>query len=365
MRNDTVLVYAGRGSSHSWVWLADLFDATGFTGARFVDSAELEQGLGLTPSLAIVSGGDGFEIAYSLSGGAFASLTSYIEGGGCYMGICAGAYIPLPSKIKPFSELNLSDTRIMNVRDGHSGHDRASPRESIRYGSCDVFHPVRGEVVVGDGSRAFPAPVYGGPVFCEPATDQVLLRYHGFTPRTTFQVAASEATKLMLGRPAVIGCTYGEGRLVLCGPHLEYPGYGDANGFFIRIAGLSSGDFSSQPFTTETQESTAIDRSLADLKIAILGLERESFVLGRKQWDGSRMLELANAIARRKKSLEEDTAQAVSIILDRSREGLLSAGPDGVSDSDAAPGLLVEAARITVDSHFRALRDEFILGDSH
>ena len=365
MSDRMVLIYAGKGSSHSWIWLADLLEANGVFSASFTSATNFARGLERSPSMAVVSGGDGFEIASALSGKGFEALKEYVSSGGRYFGICAGAYIPLPSRIEPFRGLNMSLTKIRNTREAPSDMDVISPRMAVKYGSCSVFHPVRGEVMVGDDKETLAAPIYGGPVFGEPEADRVVLRYQSFTPRTTFQVERSLAEQTMIGHPAVIECVHSDGQLVLAGPHLEHPGYRTANELFLRLACLPR---RRNVRSSRMRESTAyepLDESLADLKVAILGMENDSFVHGAKQWDGSRMLELVQAIVRRRMHLGSNDAQTVSELLIRTRENLMSAGPEGFPDEDAAPELLVEAARVTVEARFRAARDEFILGDSH
>ncbi|MDH3364382.1 MAG: BPL-N domain-containing protein [Thermoplasmata archaeon] len=366
MSDETVLVYVGKGSSHSWVWLADLFEARGMLDVSFVDAAGFVRGLDDTPSLAVISGGDGFEIASSLSGFGFNALREFIGRGGRYLGICAGAYLPLPSRVEPFSQLNLSNTRIRNIRMEPTTSTEPSPRLAVRYGSCSVFHPVRGEMVIGNGTDTLIAPIYGGPVFSEPTVDRPVLRYLSFTPRTTLQANLRMAEEVVIGHPAVVKCNFGDGQLILAGPHLEHPEFREANDCFMRLARLPDQDRPRHDLLSRAKsETTTLDRSLADLKVTITGMERATFITGAKQWDGSRMLELAGAIERRSGSIDGDTSQAVSVLLDRSRENLMSAGPDRVSDSDSAPDLLVEAARLVVDNHFRAARDGFILADNH
>ena len=361
----SVLVYAGNGSSHSWIWLADLLEANGIFDASFVAAADFAGGLESSPSIALISGGDGFKIAESLSGAGFSALTEYINEGGMYLGICAGAYLPLPARIEPFSTLKLSETRVRNVRNALGDGTSVSPRLAVRYGSCSIFHPVRGEVVLGKDNGTFVAPIYGGPIFNEPAIDEPVLRYVSFTSRTALQVDRQTAEETMIGWPAVLRCRYGNGQLVLAGPHLEHPGYPEANDVFVRLAGLDHSRHCRSSDLCEARNANLLSRPLADLKVAILGAERESFILGAKQWDGSRMLELTTAIERRKSYLDSDTAQTVAILLDRSREDILSASFDRDSNAGSAPGLLVEAARLAVDGRFRAARDGFILVDSH
>ena len=124
---------------------------------------------------------------------------------------------------------------------------------------------------------------------------------------------------------------------------------------FARLAGLS-GSATAAPRSTWQGRSTELDRPLADLRVAVLGMERETFLVGAKLWDGGRMLELADAVAKRRGSLGPEAARRVAGLLDRAREELLSLGPERASSSDSAPSLLVEAARLCVDGHFESLR---------
>ncbi len=268
--------------------------------------------------------------------------------------MCAGAYLPLPSRVPPLDMFNLSSTRIRNIAAaGPSPH--GSPREAVRYGSCSIVHPVRGEVKVGDGTRSLIAPLYGGPVFREPHADRVMLRYVSVTATTYVQMDREGAEEMVLGSPAVVSCRVGEGTMVLAGPHLEHPGYPEANGVFLDLAGIQSRRRTARDSPSAGLQ-TELDMPLADLKVAVLGMERESFLVGAKLWDGGRMLELADAVAKRKGSLGRDDARRVAALLDEAREELLSVGAEDVADSDSAPSLLVEAARVCVDGHFRALR---------
>lgn len=356
MHPSTVLVYAGRGSSHSWTWTADLLESARTYDSEFVDEHGLVRALDEGASAVVVSGGDGHEIASALAPKGFAAVERHVRGGGSYIGVCAGAYLPLPSRVEPFDRFNLSSTRIRNIVAGANYEAVSSPRTGVRYGSCSIVHPVRGEVELGDGSRVLRAPIYGGPVFQEPSADSVVLRYSAFTPGTSFLMDRSRASEMMLGAPAVVSCDLDRGTMVLAGPHLEYPGCTEANQVFLRLARLAPMAPASVTGPRPRRSVPALDRSLADLKVAVTGMERESFLVGAKLWDGGRMLELAEAIAKRKDSLDDDTAQAVVDTVDRAREELLSVGPEKVAYSDSAPALLVEASRLAVNRHFDVMK---------
>ena len=355
MSPERVLVYAGKGSSHSWTWMADLLESAGVFDAEFVDAEGLVRNVEGGSSLVVVSGGDGFEIASSLAPRGFSAIEAHVRGGGMYIGACAGAYLPLPSRISPFDTFNLSSTRIRNLAPVPDETAESSPRTGLRYGSCSIVHPVRGEVVVGDGVRSFTAPIFGGPVFREPESDRVLFRYASFTDRTLFQTERARAETMMLGAPAVVSVSVGDGTMVLAGPHLEHPGYPEANRVFVQLAGLARGN--AEPRKAHAKEiDKSLVRSLADLKVAVVGMERESFLVGAKLWDAGRLLDLVQAVDKRRDAMDRDTSQAVVSLLDEAREHLMSIGPHRVADSDSAPAKLVEAARLCVNRHFEAMK---------
>ncbi len=352
-----ISVYAGTGSSHSWTWLADLFENRGLLNVHFMDEGDFVNALDANVvGTAIVSGGDGFALAEALGTTGFDRLRLYIETGGLYVGICAGAYLPLPSSLQPFSRFNISSTKIDNIRCGKTDAE-ISPRVAVTYGECSVFHPVRGPMRIGSGSDVFTAPLYGGPVFKEPGKDAVLMRYLSFTENTEFQMDRKEAESLVLGKPALINCHFGNGNLILAGPHLEHPSYPQANERFMEL--LLQGH--SEPATSEavvpSKRSKNLDvlKSVSDLKVAILGLENRSFTVGRKSWDGGRLLELVSAVEKRAWSLEKAESKKVIAMLNRARTLIIGMQTGIDQDSDETTQLLVRSARMTVESHFEHL----------
>jgi glutamine amidotransferase-like uncharacterized protein len=357
MSDETTLVYAGRGSSHSWTWLADLFESRNILDVRFTDSRVFAESLASGVSRVIISGGDGFMIADSIGLHGFAHLKGFIHRGGEYVGMCAGAYLPLPSSIPPFNQFNLSHTKINNI-EFSSSSSGSSPRLSVSYGSCSVIHPVRGEIAVDYQGKRLLAPIFGGPIFREPEREMVLLRYSDFTPSTEFQTDTDRAQSIMLGRPGGIESVHGKGRLVLLGPHLEHPRYREANDVFLDLLHMKS----AEPYAGVGPESDGVGRqilagSIADLKVSVLGLENRSFLVGKKLWDGSRFLELIAAIEKRVDSLNESEANSVRSKLDQMREILIRSPDASIGDPGEGPELLVDAARLCVDSHFAALRE--------
>ena len=360
MSKSNSVVYAGHGSSHSWTWLADLFEAGGIFSVRFLDSHDFILSVANhSAGIAIISGGDGFAIAESLKGAGFANLRRFVHEGGTFVGICAGAYLPLPSSIRPFSEFNISTTKIENIKCDPKP-PTCNPREMIPYGSCSIVHPVRGPVEITDGlTGSIIAPLYGGPVFKEPGQDLVMMRYSSFTPKTEFQVDRTEAESVMIHKPSAIKVIHGKGSMLLLGPHLEHPGFPEANGMFLELIGFERPSIPFGPTAAAADRSPepALRGSISDLKVAILGLENRSFTVGHKQWDGSRLLELASAIEERAWSLDLAKSNQIQSDLDGVRSLLVGMETGSDLDVDRTTSLLVGAARTCVDNHFRVLSE--------
>jgi len=358
MERRSVVVYAGRGSSHSWTWLADLFEAQGFTDIRFVDMAAFREQLTDEIRAMIISGGDGLGIASVIGSHGFSHMKGFVHRGGNYIGICAGAYLPLPSSIDPFDKFNLSSTKIENIDCESRSNEEASPRKAVRYGNCSIIHPVRGELELESGQAVLRAPLYGGPIFKEPAKDEVIVRYRNLTGDTELQVDRGRASSMIIGKPAVIRSRHGHGELLLFGPHLEHPRYPVANSLFLKLIGVQGG----APSTPVAESSEGpgnkfMERAIVDLKVAILGLENRSFLVGNKLWDGGRFLELVNAIERRSYTADSSLADEVTNSLMRVRAEILKAKPESLLYADEGPERLVEATRLVVDNHFKVLRE--------
>jgi len=347
-----IIVYSGKGSSHSWTWLAGLFESKGILRVRFLDSPEFILSLGDDTTMVIISGGDGFAIADELGGRGFEGLRKFVSNGGKYVGICAGAYLPLPSSIEPFSEFNLSSTRIENIGLQDQHPQNVPPRVAVRYGSCSIMHPIRGEMLLNADGRTLLAPLYGGPIFKEPSEDQVLLSYRGLTENSEVQMSRQLIDDMLPGRPAAIRSRFGKGELILFGPHLEHPGYPEANALFLKLLGLKP---SALPRSEGVRDLPSLESAIADLKVAIVGLENRSFIVGKKLWDGGRYLELVRAIETRTWTLNEDLAEEIATCLWRVRDSVISMKVGTESDADETTELLVEAARACVDNHFQSL----------
>lgn len=191
-------------------------DHVGFCDAQDLLSGALDSGT----SLFVMPGGADLYYGEKLDGAGNAAIRQWVEQGGCYLGICAGAYygcaaidwaagredaIAAPralgffpgTAVGPLAEL------MQPPADGNSWHGAAE----IVYD--DGSGPALDNILFYEAGPAFipdiPPDIPGGAM---PPHVRVLARYAALP-----------------GRPAaIVECDAGSGRAILCGPHPEYEG---------------------------------------------------------------------------------------------------------------------------------------------
>ena len=339
--------------------MADLLEANAYGDARFLDGRGISESLGDRCSIAVISGGDAYAIASALSTDGFARLKLFIRSGGRYVGICAGAYLPLPTSVPPMSEFNLCSTKIENIVRGLPTNESEPPRLSVGYCDKRIIHPVRGEVLLSWGDVSVKAPVYGGPIFREPTDERVMGRFSGFTEKTEVQIDAQSATSMVLGMPAIIEARYGKGRMLLLSPHLEHPLYPEANLLFMGLLGLPVGGVQNTAVTQPAADSSKgeLSRAVANLAVSLHGLEGQSFVIGNKIWDSERFLVLLEAVRKRSVSLPEEVEGGLAARLHSIRMSLLDTPLDASGSIDAVLDSLMCVTRDCVNLRFEQMSD--------
>src|SRR4030042_146778 len=143
-------IYTGSGASHSWLWFVEILDRMGFCNVPFVDERDiLKEGLDRLNVL-LMSGGDTFAIAEGLGAEGSDKLRSFIEGGGLYIGTCAGAYLPLRSSMNFLNQFNFINVKISNISRKLSEPERHSFEKVAcsSYGCDFVYHVVREDVLL-------------------------------------------------------------------------------------------------------------------------------------------------------------------------------------------------------------------------
>lgn len=237
-------IYTGSGASHSWLWFVEILDRMSFYNIHFVNEKDILSNALDPLSVLLMSGGDTFAIAEGLGTEGSGKLRSFIEGGGLYIGTCAGAYLPLRSSMDFLNQFNFINVKISNISRRLSEPERHLLQQVAcsSYGCDFVYHVVREDVVLemvngyqGNGKKEIIAPLFGGPSMLPSEDIEPIATYKGFTKKTRFLVKEELAEKTLIGNIAVAKKSMGKGHLYIFGPHFEHPRYPEANRIIIQI----------------------------------------------------------------------------------------------------------------------------------
>jgi hypothetical protein len=222
-----------------------------------------------------------------------------------------------------------------------------------------ALHVVRGPVQLRSaGGAAFSAPVYGGPVFHEPAGrgTRVEARYDGVTRGAVWLLA--DRPQMLEGTPAVVAGDVGEGQVVLAGPHLEHPDHPAAHLWLAGVLGQEPGEppqGGAPPMAQSDPAGDDVVRRLASIRRRANALSGTSWLSGQKTWNGERLAGFTDALIPRARTLAHWGWGP------RGREGelqsLMSAATERLGRRDPASWdagwtALSEAASLLMDAYF-------------
>jgi len=318
-------IYAGTGTSHSWLWFVDIFERFGFFDLMFLTEKDIrEYGLDTVDVLAM-SGGDTFAVAEALGKKGAHKLGCFISNGGLYIGSCAGAYLPLNSSKKHLNHFNFVAVKIANLTKTLPEANRVPEKFCTPYGCSFVFHPVREEVKVRtNGFEPFSsagslvAPLYGGPSMRVSDDVNVLAYYEGFTDKTIFLVDGEIAQNTVIGNAAVVRKKMGEGHLYLFGPHFEHPSYPVANELVADVISFEVKENLQKTLRSENNIKKIkgtdakrlirnIKRELSNSRIVSAGLEMLPihWVIGNKIYEPTKIRVFLEALWKRLRIIEK------------------------------------------------------------
>jgi len=326
-------LYAGYGTSHSWLWFIELFDRMGFLSLEFLDESDVKNGALKGLDVLIMSGGDTFAVAEALGERGAKALRWFIENGGLYIGSCAGAYLPMYSSKIHLNNFNFARVKITNLCKNFPKANRLAHKFCTEYGCDYIFHPVREAVQLKTTGntpfaplRSLTAPLYGGPGMMVESSCHILMHYEGFTKKTIFLAPEKMAGETLLGKAAAVRIALGKGRMHLFGPHLEHPHYPEANCFVAdaiywdgscrqidRPQSIKNGP--ATPLPNGKILIRDIKRELSNSRIVAAGLETGSALwkIGAKVYDLEKIRVYLESLWRRTRFLEKcPTLYAVS-----------------------------------------------------
>ncbi len=231
-----IAVYVGPGASHSWTWCVDLFEKMGVYNLSLVASGEefarVRDGL----DILVVSGGDTAAIAQGLKSWGSSAIQGFVEDGGIYVGICAGACLMLRSSKIDLCDFNFTSCTIANIADEPPQFINLAYKCSIPYKDRFVFYPIYGPIRIKLVENSSPAeqpslvvPLFGGPAISASDDVEVLANFDEFDDTAIFAVDESLAAQTLLGKAAAVRKGIGLGCVYLLSPHFEHPSHSEAN----------------------------------------------------------------------------------------------------------------------------------------
>lgn len=318
-------IYTGSGASHSWLWFVEILDRMGFYNVHFVDEEDILSNALEAMNVLLMSGGDTFAMAEGLGKEGSDKLKSFIEGGGLYIGTCAGAYLPLRSSMNFLNQFNFINVKISNISRRLSETERSLFQKYTcsSYGCDFVFHVVREDVALkmmngyqANGKREMVAPLFGGPSMLPSEDIEPIATYKGFTKKTKFLVEEGLAERTLIGNIAVAKKSMGKGHLYIFGPHFEHPDYPWCNLFLAELICKNQNgrppqvqkDFSGNPIKGEALRELLKDlkRELSNSRIIASGMNdfSVSWLIGNKYYEPEKISVFINTVWNKLKDLE-------------------------------------------------------------
>lgn len=201
-----ILIYRDYGCadvSSLYEGLTSYFSPQG-TEVGFTDAAEIKAGiLDKNVRAFFMGGGAGNPYMQKLAGEGNDRIRAYVESGGTYFGICAGAYYACRDVVfeKDIPELRIENQCGLDLVGGRAVGTLYKELDLLPY-SLTAFSAKIVHIRFGDG-EVYPALYHGGPWFDK--TDAFVLG--------TYEEAEN--------KPAVIEKSFGRGKVVLSGVHFE------------------------------------------------------------------------------------------------------------------------------------------------
>lgn len=224
----TIYIYTGKGAGKRDAWSVQYaFQQTTNFNTQNITTEEILEGTWAQSASALVMPG-GYDLPYCslLHGKGADIIKGYVNEGGIYLGICAGAYFGT----------NFCDFHRGDRGDKNNGQEVLGKRELAFFkgsavgptlkpytyrseaGSCITSVLWQGEQSSGQGHTRQPQPynVYfnGGCHFVGDFANTTVLAYYGNQKRREPTYTGD--------LPAIIACRVGLGKAVLCGIHPEY-----------------------------------------------------------------------------------------------------------------------------------------------
>lgn len=203
-----VAIYDGDGSGRPMPFVVDLMRGLPYVEAHPLHPLEIRQGGLQDFDVVLFPGGMASTQYDSLGKTGRQQVREFVNGGGGYVGICAGAYM---AATQPYTwGLDLIDARILD-------HDHWARG----IGTVQIELSDRGRRLFGDHSGKIDYHYGNGPVFA-PAGKDTLPDFEVLAWFRTGIGQGGADPQIMVDTPAIIGARCGKGRVLVSSGHAEW-----------------------------------------------------------------------------------------------------------------------------------------------
>jgi hypothetical protein len=201
-----VAVYSGEGTSSSLSKLLKALDGHPRIVVQQMSAEDIRAGRLAGCEVVIHPGGSGSQQAKALGQEGRKKLREFVEAGGGYVGVCAGAYL---ATCEYDWSLKILDAKVIDRAHWNRG-----------FGTVEITLSDRGRELLGVGEPRLPIYYHQGPLL-SPGNDPDVADYEGLATFGT-EIAENGAPRgVMPGTTAIASGVHRKGRVLCFSPHPE------------------------------------------------------------------------------------------------------------------------------------------------
>ncbi len=220
-RDDKTIVvglYDGGGTGAGGVrTLTDMLDKADGYRVHHLGPADIKSAVLKQCDIVLFPGGSGSKQAAAIGPKSRNAVRDYVNAGGGYIGICAGAY--LCSAHYSWS-LNLVDTKVFNKTFDIPGVGKKSMWYRGKTTTIKMELTPAGKAMFGDIPLKFDVRYHNGPIV-SPKGNPDLPTYQPLAYFRSEQVKYEPQRGTMVNTPAIVASRFGKGRVIAISPHPE------------------------------------------------------------------------------------------------------------------------------------------------
>jgi len=206
LKSPKIALYCGEGTHSSWVNVSRILRKFGFGEAGLVREQDINIEVLSEYDVVVFPGGNAIDMLLAIGRDGCKAVQDFVNLGGSYLGICAGAWCATPSQYY----MPIVDCEVTNL-----------PSWDLGKGWINFESHNRHPIMLGMKGK-FKAFYAGGPFFRKVRNGEIVVKCAGIGSDFSHN-APVEDIRGAIGQGIVICASRGQGRAVLFSFHPEYP----------------------------------------------------------------------------------------------------------------------------------------------